>query len=167
MDYTVLKEIFSKPVLEIADIKQILPHRYPFLMIDRVVYLSENKIIATKAVSGNEEYFSGHFPNFPLMPGVLMIEAMAQTAGILLLYKITLNTPGNEEIKYLPLFYGINEARFKKMVMPGDILEISCETLTLKSKIAKIQGEIHFIRILNNQYVRELACNAQLLIGYQ
>ncbi|MEO0072468.1 MAG: 3-hydroxyacyl-ACP dehydratase FabZ [candidate division WOR-3 bacterium] len=166
MNLDSLKEIFSKSVLEITDIKKILPHRYPFLMLDRIISLEGNKIIATKNVSGNEEYFLGHFPDFPLMPGVLMIEALAQAGGILLLYRETLQA--QEELKgYLPLFLGISNARFKKMVRPGDILEISCECLSIKAKIAKVKGEIYLLRITPTDYRRELACSAELLIGYQ
>lgn len=141
--------------MDIDDIKKAIPHRYPFLFIDRVISFSDKKIEAIKNVSVDEPFFEGHFPRYPLMPGVLMIEALAQAAGILIV-KIS-----GEEMagkKTLPLFLGIEKARFRKMVRPGDQLKIVCEIVNLKGKIAKAQGKI-FVG-------EETVCEAELLLGF-
>lgn len=141
--------------MEIDDIQKILPHRYPFLLIDRVTNFTDKKIEAIKNVTVNEPFFRGHFPDYPLMPGVLMIEAMAQAAGILIV-----NLSGQETLSKdtLPLFLGIERARFKRKVRPGDQLKILCEITTLKGNIAKVAGQI---------YVgEELTCEAELLLGF-
>ncbi len=141
--------------MEIDEIKKIIPHRYPFLFIDRVVNYTEKKIEAVKNVTVDEPFFQGHFPGYPIMPGVIMIEAMAQASGILIakLFGLKETTPDN-----LPLFLGIEKARFRKKVRPGDQLKIFCEIVNLKGKIAKAQGKI-FIG-------EDLACEAELLLGF-
>jgi beta-hydroxyacyl-ACP dehydratase FabZ len=164
MDLHALKELLNKGSLETHEIQKILPHRYPFLMLDRVSYLSEAKILAQKNFTANEEFFQGHFPQYPLVPGVLIIEALAQAGGILLLKK-TLNQNSVINAKdFLPLFLGINEARFRKQVLPGDILELNCELLQEKAQIAKIKGQAYIIRKFPE---KELATTAELLIGYK
>jgi len=141
--------------MEIDDIKKILPHRYPFLLIDRVINFTDKKIEAIKNVTVNEPFFQGHFPDYPLMPGVLMIEAMAQAAGILI---VKISGPDAVTKDTIPLFLGIERAKFKKKVRPGDQLKIICEITSLKGKIAKVAGQI---------YVgEELACEAELLLGF-
>jgi 3-hydroxyacyl-[acyl-carrier-protein] dehydratase len=141
--------------MEIDDIKKILPHRYPFLLIDRVINFTDKKIEAIKNVTVNEPFFQGHFPDYPLMPGVLMIEAMAQAAGILI---VKISGPETVSKDTIPLFLGIERAKFKKKVRPGDQLKIICEITNLKGKIAKVAGQI---------YVgEELACEAELLLGF-
>ncbi|MEO0077083.1 MAG: 3-hydroxyacyl-ACP dehydratase FabZ [candidate division WOR-3 bacterium] len=141
--------------MEIDEIKKILPHRPPFLFVDKVVNWTDKRIEAIKNVSINEDYFNGHFPNFPLLPGVIMIEAMAQVGGILIAKLI------GQEFKVpetLPLFLGVDKARFRKMVRPGDQLKIICEIIMLKGRVAKLQGKV-FVG-------EEIACEAELLIGF-
>lgn len=105
--------------MEIRDILEILPHRYPFLLVDKVNELVPGeRIVAQKNVTVNEEFFTGHFPHFPVMPGVLIVEALAQAAGILS-FK-TMGTRSSEESVYF--FVGIDNCRFKRPVVPGDIL---------------------------------------------
>src|SRR5437763_15637866 len=110
--------------LDIHDILRILPHRYPFLLIDRVVDLTrKQRIVAIKNVSANEPFFMGHFPGVPIMPGVLIVEAMAQAGGALLLTEI----PGRDE--KLMVFTGIERARFRRPVVPGVQLRIEVEVI--------------------------------------
>ncbi|MEJ5228666.1 MAG: 3-hydroxyacyl-ACP dehydratase FabZ [Pseudothermotoga sp.] len=99
--------------MKIDEIMQILPHRFPMLLVDRVLEKSDEHVIAVKNVSANEIFFAGHFPEYPIYPGVLIVEGLAQAAGIMLL------KPGQHTI---PLFLGIDEARFKSEVRPGDLL---------------------------------------------
>ena len=104
----------SEPLLDIQQIKKLLPHRYPFLMLDRVLELEAGKYCkALKNVTGNEACFQGHFPNWPLFPGVLQIEAMAQACGLAAVVTY------DDITGMLPLFVGINKARFKRQVVPG------------------------------------------------
>jgi 3-hydroxyacyl-[acyl-carrier-protein] dehydratase len=113
--------------LEAADIMRILPHRYPFLLVDRIVELEPGKrVVGIKQVTANEPHFTGHFPDRPIMPGVLMVEALAQTAGIAV---VTLP----EYHGMLGLFAGIDDCRFKRMVVPGD-------TLRLEATVEKLRG---------------------------
>jgi 3-hydroxyacyl-[acyl-carrier-protein] dehydratase len=107
--------------MDIRAVLEHLPHRYPFLMIDRVRECEPGKrIVALKCVSVNEPYFQGHFPNRPIMPGVLILEAMAQAAGILV-FRTEGKKPDGDSVYY---YAGIDDARFKKPVVPGDLLEI-------------------------------------------
>lgn len=109
-------------------IQEIIPHRYPFLLIDRVDEMSENEILATKCVSANEMQFMGHFPQKHVMPGVLIVEALAQTGCVLLLSK--------EEYKNkIAYFAGINKVRFKKQVLPGDVLKLYVRFISNKASI--------------------------------
>src|ERR1700687_4762765 len=108
-----------KTTLDIADIFRILPHRFPFLLIDRVIELvRKQRIVAIKNVTINEPFFAGHFPNLPIMPGVLIVEAMAQAGGVLLL------TEFEDRNEKIVLFTGIERARFRRPVVPGDQLRI-------------------------------------------
>lgn len=141
--------------MEIDEVKKILPHRYPFLFIDRVIEVTDKKIECIKNVTIDEPFFQGHFPNFPLMPGVLMIEAMAQAAGIVLIKLFPEDFASSTSI---PLFLGIEKARFRKMVRPGDTLKIICEIVSLKGKIAKAQGKI--------LVAEDVVCEAELLLGF-
>jgi UDP-3-O-[3-hydroxymyristoyl] N-acetylglucosamine deacetylase/3-hydroxyacyl-[acyl-carrier-protein] dehydratase len=126
------------PVMDIRQITKFLPHRYPFLLIDKIIYLDRETVAGVKNVSMNEPFFQGHFPGNPVMPGVLIVEAMAQIGGILVL-----NTVPDPE-NYLTLFLGINEVRFRKIVSPGDTLIMQCDLLApIKRGIAKMYGRAY------------------------
>jgi 3-hydroxyacyl-[acyl-carrier-protein] dehydratase len=121
--------------LDIHDIMRILPHRYPFLLIDRVIDLVRMKrIVAIKNVTINEPFFAGHFPNMPIMPGVLIVEAVAQAGGALLLTEI----PDREH--KLMVFTGIEKARFRRPVVPGDQLRIEVEVKAWRGDAVRMQG---------------------------
>ena len=122
-------------IIDVNKIREIIPHRYPFLLIDRITYLEPGlKAIGYKNVTTNEPFFQGHFPGNPIMPGVLIIEALAQLGCVTMLVK--------EEYKGLiGLFAGIDGVRFKKQVVPGDKLELYVELLKLKGPIGKFKGE--------------------------
>ena len=124
-----------KTTFNIQEIHQLLPHRYPFSLVDRIVdYVPGEKAIGIKNVTFNEPFFPGHIPDFPLMPGVLMVEAMAQVGGIVLV-----QLPGMAG-KFFA-FAGIDKIRFRRPVVPGDRLTMTVELLTLKqNRIAKMQG---------------------------
>lgn len=122
-------------VIEIQEIMQLLPHRFPFLLIDRVIEVEpKQRIVALKNVTANEPYFQGHFPDYPLMPGVLMVEAIAQAGGVLLLADI----PDRED--KLMVFTSIDSAKFRKPVTPGDQLRIEVKVLQWRSRAVKMQG---------------------------
>lgn len=121
--------------MEINQIKELLPHRYPFLLVDRVLDLEPRKRIkALKNVTNNEEYFTGHFPERPVMPGVLIIESMAQAAGLTLLVE-------KEHRGKIPFFTGIDKARFRRPVVPGDQLYLDVELLRVKGNFCYAQGK--------------------------
>lgn len=141
--------------MEIDEVKKILPHRYPFLFIDRVIEINDRRIEAVKNVTIDEPFFNGHFPNYPLMPGVLQIEAMAQAAGILMIIQ---NSQFKNQTSQLPLFLGIEKARFREKVRPGDQLKIICEIISIKGRIAKASGRI----FVQDKTVAE----AELLLGF-
>ena len=122
--------------LKIEQILGLLPHRYPFLLIDRVLELSEDRVVALKNVSINEPFFQGHFPGVPVMPGVLQIEAMAQAGGILASKAVTFDAT-----THVMLFMAIDSVKFRKAVVPGDQLRIEVVPLR-KGKIFKMKGEI-------------------------
>jgi 3-hydroxyacyl-[acyl-carrier-protein] dehydratase len=125
----------SRQVLEITDIMAILPHRYPFLLIDRVIEIERKKrIVAIKNVTINEPFFQGHFPAYPIMPGVLVIESMAQAGGALLLTEI----PDRES--KLMVFTGIERAKFRRPVVPGDQLRIEINVLQWKTRAVRMEG---------------------------
>lgn len=125
----------EKRTLDITEIMAILPHRYPFLLIDRVIDIErKQRIVAIKNVTANEPQFTGHFPDFPIMPGVMTIEAMAQAGGALLLTEI----PDRES--KLMLFAGIEEARFRRPIVPGDQLRIEVTVLRWRSTVVKMKG---------------------------
>lgn len=124
------------PVYQIKDILEFLPHRYPFIMVDRVLELEPKvRILTLKNVTINEPFFPGHFPGNPIMPGVMMLEAMAQSAGILA-YE-SLPPPDRNVMIY---FMGIDKAKFRRMVLPGDQLKIEVALLKLKRQAVKAQA---------------------------
>ncbi|MDR0552737.1 MAG: 3-hydroxyacyl-ACP dehydratase FabZ [Holosporales bacterium] len=128
----------NKKVLHIEDIKKIIPHRYPFILIDKIVDIEPGvSCTAHKNVSCNEWFFKGHFPNNPVMPGVLIIEAIAQAACVLALYETSINS----DVVY---FASIDSAKFKKPVLPGDVLQIKVNVLQKRgNKFWKFHGEAY------------------------
>jgi 3-hydroxyacyl-[acyl-carrier-protein] dehydratase len=128
----------AKAAMEISDIFNILPHRYPFLLIDRVLELVRMKrIVAVKNVTVTEPFFQGHFPSKPIMPGVLIVEAIAQAGGLLLLTEV----PNRDEM--LMVFTGIEKARFRRPVVPGDQLRIEVEVRAWRITAARLEGKAY------------------------
>jgi 3-hydroxyacyl-[acyl-carrier-protein] dehydratase len=129
-------------MLDIEQIKEIIPHRYPFLLVDRILEVEDGKsAVGIKNVSANEEFFKGHFPDYPVMPGVLIVEALAQVGAVAMLKK-------EENRGRLAFFAGIDNCRFKKQVKPGDQLRLEVEIVRLRGPIGKgkavatVDGEI-------------------------
>ena len=122
------------PILDVNEIRQILPHRFPFLLVDRIVELEPERIVGIKNVTVNEPFFNGHFPEFPVMPGVMIVEAMAQTAGVLVLKSIP------DRDSKLVLLVSIESAKFRRPVVPGDQLRIEMTVIRRKGSVAKMAG---------------------------
>jgi 3-hydroxyacyl-[acyl-carrier-protein] dehydratase len=122
------------PVMDIDAIRDILPHRYPFLLVDRIEEMDEERIVGIKNVTVNEPFFAGHFPDYPVMPGVLITEAMAQVAGVLVLSSIP------DRKSKLVLLAGVDGAKFRKPVRPGDQLRIEMKVIKRKASLAKMAG---------------------------
>lgn len=121
-------------MLDINEIKEIIPHRYPFLLVDRVIEIEEGqRAIGIKNVTANEEFFNGHFPQFPVMPGVLIVEALAQVGAVAMLKK-------EENKGRLAFFTGIDNCRFKRQVVPGDQLRLEVEMTRVRGSIGKGKG---------------------------
>ncbi|MDW7643597.1 MAG: 3-hydroxyacyl-ACP dehydratase FabZ [Desulfuromonadales bacterium] len=130
-------------VLNSQEIMKLLPHRYPFLLVDRIVELEEGKkAVGIKNVTINEPFFQGHFPGHPIMPGVLIIEAMAQVGG---LYAMVVNKIGDDKVTY---FAGIDNARFRKPVVPGDVLRIELEMINCKRGLYCFSGKAYVEDVL-------------------
>ncbi len=141
----------SDSVVTAREILEILPHRYPFLMVDRVLEWSDDRITAVKNVSAGEPQFQGHFPGMPVMPGVLMVEAMAQAAGIL-----AAKTGSFDPATQVLLFMAMDKVKFRKMVTPGDQLIIEVHALR-KGKVWKLRGEC--------KVDGKVVCEAEFLAG--
>lgn len=124
--------------LSLAAIKDILPHRYPMLLVDRIVEISEEGATGIKNVTVNEQFFEGHFPQMPVMPGVLIVEAMAQTAAAYTAYIENVDTDGK-----VILFMGIDKARFRKPVIPGDQLRIRTVIASRRPPVWKYEGKAY------------------------
>ncbi len=123
------------PVYDTIAIQQILPHRYPFLLVDKIIELEpRTRIVGIKQVTVNEQFFAGHFPGAPVMPGVLQIEALAQVGAILALREFE-----DREAK-IPFFSGIDDAKFRRPVVPGDTLRLEVTALRVGSKVQKMRG---------------------------
>ena len=123
------------PVLDTLAIRDILPHRYPMLLVDRIVELEADRIVGIKNVTANEPFFMGHFPDFPVMPGVLIIEAMAQVAGVLVLKGIP------DRKSKVVLLASVDSAKFRRPVVPGDQLRIEMRVVKRKASVAKMAGQ--------------------------
>jgi 3-hydroxyacyl-[acyl-carrier-protein] dehydratase len=130
-------------ILDITQIHRILPHRYPFLLVDRIIdYEPGKSVVGIKNVTINEPFFQGHFPGAPVMPGVLIVEAMAQTAGVLMLGSL----PDRES--KLVFFTGIDGARFRRPVVPGDQLRLELTVLRLRPRYIRLRGEAYVDGVL-------------------
>ncbi|KEZ48845.1 3-hydroxyacyl-ACP dehydratase FabZ [Metabacillus indicus] len=138
-------------MLDINQIKEIIPHRYPFLLVDKVLEVDEGKrAIGLKNVTANEEFFNGHFPEYPVMPGVLIVEALAQVGAVAMLIK-------EENRGRLAFFAGIDNCRFKKQVTPGDQLRLEVEIIRLRGSLGKGKG----VATVNG----EVVCETELMFA--
>ncbi|MDR4947206.1 3-hydroxyacyl-ACP dehydratase FabZ [Neobacillus cucumis] len=139
-------------MLDNRDIKKIIRHRYPFLLVDRILEIEEGKrAVGLKNVTSNEDFFNGHFPNYPVMPGVLIVEALAQVSAVVMLTK-----EGNQG--RLGLLAGIDKCRFKRQVKPGDQLRLEVEITRLKGHIGKGKGIA--------SVAGELVCETELIFAF-
>ena len=141
-------------LLDSTQIQAILPHRYPFLLVDRIIEYEANKrVVGIKCVTLNEPFFAGHFPGAPVMPGVLIVEAMAQTAGVMMLA----NLPDRES--KLVFFTGIDGAKFRRPVVPGDQLRLELTVLKLRPRYIRLRGEAY----VDEQLVAEALISSSLV----
>jgi 3-hydroxyacyl-[acyl-carrier-protein] dehydratase len=136
--------------VDIHEIKKLLPHREPFLFIDEVLERSATRTVARRVIRKDEVFFQGHFPEEPIFPGVLIVEALAQTGGVMLMHRYK---------NSLPLFMGIDKARFRRIVKPGDTLLLEVEIVHDRGRIVRLQGVA--------KVGDEIACEAMILAGVQ
>jgi 3-hydroxyacyl-[acyl-carrier-protein] dehydratase len=148
----------DKTTLDIIDIFRILPHRFPFLLIDRVIEIErKRRILALKNVTINEPFFAGHFPNLPIMPGVLIVEAIAQAGGALLLTEV------EDRSNKLIMFTGIERARFRRPVVPGDQLRIEVTLKSWRARSHMIAARMQGIVTVGPKRVAEAVVSCQLV----
>ncbi|HSE99236.1 MAG TPA: 3-hydroxyacyl-ACP dehydratase FabZ [Blastocatellia bacterium] len=141
-------------LIDVTQIQAILPHRYPFLMVDRIIeYEPGKRVVGIKNVTINEPFFAGHFPGAPVMPGVLIIESMAQTAGVLMLASLP------DRKSKLVFFTGIDEAKFRRPVVPGDQLRLELTVLRLRPRYIRLRGEAY----VDGQMVAEALISSSLV----
>ena len=126
-------------MLNINQIQEILPHRYPMLLVDRILEVSEERVVGLKNVTANEPFFEGHFPGYPIMPGVLVVEALAQCGGVLALRSVP------DRDKKVVLFASIDSCRFRAPVTPGDQLRLELDIIRKRGSVIKMQGRA-FVR---------------------
>ncbi|NBC27167.1 MAG: 3-hydroxyacyl-ACP dehydratase FabZ [Bacteroidetes bacterium] len=141
--------------MKIAEIKKLLPHRYPFLLVDRVLEIEEKRIVTLKNVTSNEEFFNGHFPDQPIMPGVLQVEAMAQSGCLMLLNSSLVDNPDD----VLIVFTGINNAKFRKSVVPGDQLKMEVHLANQRRNFITMKGKA----MVEDQVVCELEASSAIV----
>lgn len=141
-------------LMEIEEIKNVLPHRYPFLLVDRILELEENRILGLKNVTANEEFFNGHFPGKPIMPGVLQVEALAQT-GCIMLTRMHIEDPDNSLI----VFTNIKQAKFRKSVVPGDQLLMEVFLTNQRRNFTTMEGTAR----VDDQVVCELEATSAIV----
>lgn len=148
-------KVTAEPEIDIERIVQMIPHRYPFLLIDRVSNLVVNEsAVGQKNVTINEPYFRGHFPEKPVMPGVLIVESMAQTAAILVMHSLSSNAEGK-----LVYFMSIENAKFRQPVVPGDVLQIHVNTKQNRNRVWKFKG----IAKVSDEVVAEATFTAMIV----
>jgi 3-hydroxyacyl-[acyl-carrier-protein] dehydratase len=143
------------PSLSVTEIRELLPHRYPMLMIDRVLDYSDDRLVAIKAVTSNEPVFQGHFPHWPIFPGVLILEAMVQASAIMA--SLALGAKADDNRVYL--FAGVDKARFKQPVVPGDCIQIETRSVRRIRDIWKTAAEAKVGDVV--------VCSAELLFTFQ
>lgn len=125
-----------EPIMDVREVMNSLPHRYPFILVDRIIELNPGKkVVGLKNVTINEPFFQGHFPGTPIMPGVLIVEAMAQTGGVLAIKSLPEGSEGA-----LMYFMGLDQVKFRKQVVPGDQLIMELEIIKQRAKIMKLSG---------------------------
>ncbi len=139
-------------ILDINEIRDILPHRFPFLLVDRIVEMEPERVVGIKNVTANEPWVTGHFPDFPVMPGVLIVEAMAQAAGVLVLKSM------EDRHNKLVLLVAIENARFRRPVVPGDTLRMEMKVIKRKASVAKMAG----VATVDGQVVAEVEVMCKL-----